>query len=94
MQILGLLGMNFDAAVVFVSNSSHLFRFVLDILCKTDVTKMLKEGHSFLSRNKVLEFQVPLYNINEITTQGKRLLIILSLFQNQKKIPFPSQDQL
>ena len=32
MQILDLLGMYFDAAVVFVTNSSLLFRFTLAIL--------------------------------------------------------------
>ena len=32
MQILGLLGMYFDAVVVFSTNSSLLFRFALDIL--------------------------------------------------------------
>ena len=34
MQILGLLGMHFDAAVVFVTNSSLLFRLALAILCR------------------------------------------------------------
>ena len=29
MQILGLLGMYFDAAVVFVTNSSLIFRFAM-----------------------------------------------------------------
>ena len=33
MQILDLLGMYFAAAVVFVNNSSLLFRFTLTILC-------------------------------------------------------------
>ena len=33
MQILDLLGMYFDAAVVFVTKSSLLFRFTLAILC-------------------------------------------------------------
>ena len=32
MQILGLLGMYFDAVVVFVTNSSILFRFAMAIL--------------------------------------------------------------
>ena len=32
MQILGLLGMYFDAAVVFVTNSSLLFRLAMAIL--------------------------------------------------------------
>ena len=32
MQILGLLGMYFDAAVVFITNSSLLFRFAMAIL--------------------------------------------------------------
>ena len=33
MQILGLLDMYFDAAVVFVTNSSLLFRLAMAILC-------------------------------------------------------------
>ena len=33
MLILGLFGMYFDAAVVFLTNSSLLFRLVLTILC-------------------------------------------------------------
>ena len=33
MQILGLLGMYFDAAVVFVTSHSLLFRLALAILC-------------------------------------------------------------
>ena len=33
MQILDLLGMYFDAAVVFVTNSLLLFRFAMAILC-------------------------------------------------------------
>jgi hypothetical protein len=33
MLILGLLGMYYDAAVVFVTNSSLLFRLVVAILC-------------------------------------------------------------
>ena len=32
MQILGLLGMYFDAVVVFVSNFSPLFRFAVAII--------------------------------------------------------------
>ena len=32
-QILGLLGMYFDTVVVFVTNSSLLFRFAVAILC-------------------------------------------------------------
>ena len=36
MQILGLLGMYFDAAVVFVKNFSLLFRLALAILCTVD----------------------------------------------------------
>ena len=33
MQILGLLGMYFDIAVVFVTNSSLIFRLAMAILC-------------------------------------------------------------
>ena len=40
MQILGFLCMNFDAAVVFVTNFSLLFRLTLAILCLSS-TKIL-----------------------------------------------------
>ena len=40
MQILGLLGMYFDAAVVFVTNSSLLFRFAMAILWTCCVQKL------------------------------------------------------
>ena len=36
MLILGLLGMYFDAAVVFVTKSSLLFRLALAILCELE----------------------------------------------------------
>ena len=39
MLILGFLGMYFDAAVVFVTNSSLLFRLALAILCFSSVAK-------------------------------------------------------
>ena len=39
MQILGLLGMYFDAAVVFVTNSSLLFRLAMAILCRNKLKK-------------------------------------------------------
>jgi hypothetical protein len=35
MQILGLLGMYFDAAVVFVTSHALLFSLVLAILCQS-----------------------------------------------------------
>ena len=44
MQILDLLGMYFDAAVVFVTNSSLLFRVTLAILCAAN--KRLKKRAS------------------------------------------------
>ena len=37
MQILGLLGMYFDAAVVFVTKFSLLFILALAILCATQI---------------------------------------------------------
>ena len=40
--ILGLLGMYFDAAVVFVTNSSLLFRLAVAILCVGIKKKVLK----------------------------------------------------
>ena len=36
MQILGLLGVYFDAVVVFVDNSSLLFRLAVAILCDNE----------------------------------------------------------
>ena len=38
MQIVGLLGMYFDAAVVFVINSLIVFRFALAIMCTDTYT--------------------------------------------------------
>ena len=38
MLILGLLGMYFDAAVVFVTSQTLLFRLALAILCNADAT--------------------------------------------------------
>ena len=37
MLILGLLGMYFDAAVVFVTKSSLLFRLAMAILCRIEL---------------------------------------------------------
>ena len=45
MLILGLLGMYFDAAVVFVTNSLLLFRLAVAILCKISLTTYLKFRH-------------------------------------------------
>ena len=43
MQILGLLGMYFDAAVVFVTKSSLLFRLTVAILCvKIELIRTIK----------------------------------------------------
>ena len=41
MQILDLLGMYFDAAVVFVTNSSLLFRMAVAILCYNNLREWL-----------------------------------------------------
>ena len=42
MLILGLLGMYFDAAVVFITNSSLLFRLAMAILCdRVQVIKLV-----------------------------------------------------
>ena len=49
MQILDLLNIYFDAGVVFVTNSSLLFRFYVAILC------------SFVSRKKTPESVLPLH---------------------------------
>ena len=42
MQILDLLGMYFDAAVVFVTNSSLLFRFTLAIFLEATAKILTK----------------------------------------------------
>ena len=42
MQILGLLGIYFYAAVVFVTSHSLLFRLALDILCPTKESSYLR----------------------------------------------------
>ena len=52
MQILGLLGMYFDAVVVFVTNSSILFRLALGILC----TYTLSLGPFIYYVSIILEF--------------------------------------
>ena len=46
MLILGFLGMQFDAAVEFVANSSLLFRFALAILCT--ITKKVEKIRFYL----------------------------------------------
>ena len=45
MQILGLLGMYFDAVAVFVTSHSLLLTLALALLCQTIVT----EGHNSVS---------------------------------------------
>ena len=53
-QILGLLGMYFDAVVVFVTNSSLLFRLAVAILCYE--TKMQTRFFTFIPKSpKILE---------------------------------------
>ena len=54
MLILGLLGMYFDAAVVFVTNSSILFRLAVAILCST-----------YLSRHKHHKGEVNRVSLNQ-----------------------------
>jgi hypothetical protein len=55
MQILGLLGMYFDAAVVFVKTSSLLFRLALAILCKYARKSTLEITSSTLQRRRKVE---------------------------------------
>ena len=43
MQIMGLLGLYFDAVVVFVTSHLILFRFFLAILCKKTIMKSSAE---------------------------------------------------
>ena len=55
MLILGLLGMYFDAAVVFATSQTLLFRLALAILCiKRDIIKILSEFISEKNRWKIL----------------------------------------
>ena len=52
MQILGLLGMYFDAVVVFVTNSSLLVRFSVAILC--GFTIRIKKSYTPIApKNKI-----------------------------------------
>ena len=46
MLILGLLGMYFDAAVVFVTKSSLLFRLAVAILCYVRVCFLMQRGNN------------------------------------------------
>ena len=47
MQILGLLGMYFDAVVVFVTSHSILFRLALALLCVIIVSSHYKLKYDF-----------------------------------------------
>jgi hypothetical protein len=49
MLILGLLGMYFDAAVVFIKKSSLLFRLAVAILC---LLRRLKKDNKYLDNEK------------------------------------------
>jgi hypothetical protein len=61
MLILGLLGMYFDAAVVFVTSQTLLFRLALAILCVTinDKSKVV----IFVSFSQNLNFTVRTVNV-------------------------------
>ena len=50
MQILVLLGMYFDAAVVFVTSQTLLFRLALSILCPARCREHF-EGECFMCKN-------------------------------------------
>ena len=54
MLILGLLGMYFDAAVVFVTNSSLLFRLAVAILCLIYISRFDKIGRKKCPVSSVL----------------------------------------
>ena len=60
MLILGLLGMYFDAAVVFVTNSSLLFRLAVAILCPglTDLPNSSSKICNIKHNNKSFEFVI------------------------------------
>ena len=51
MLILGLLGMYFDAAVVFVTKSSLFFRLAVAILCQKAFRKSQGSYKKFQGRN-------------------------------------------
>ena len=56
-QILGLLGMYFDAAIVFVTSHSLLFRLALAILCfKLHFTENKSAEVSMLRRRRATIF--------------------------------------
>ena len=52
MQILGLLGMYFDAAIVFVTNSLFLFRFAMAMLWSE---KILETGTVFFVKYQIVK---------------------------------------
>ena len=56
MQILDLLGMYFDAAVLFVTSQTLLLRLALAILCKGPLMEPLQEGWLPLKRNSWKSF--------------------------------------
>ena len=65
MLILGLLSMYFDAAVVFVTKSSLLFRLAVAILCSTTEDKLA----SAVDAIKVIKFSIPSYGPLEKWTE-------------------------
>ena len=82
MLILGLLGMYFDAAVVFVTNSSLLFRLAVAILCLVSSRDQIANNSKF-----------PIMNFEFSTTfLTKYLKVFLNLFPNPKSLTkLPSQ---
>ena len=59
MLILGLLGMYFDAAVVFFTNSSLLFRMAMAILCTVSCIHCLKIRASEIRASGIRASQGP-----------------------------------
>ena len=82
MQILGLLGMYFDAAVVFVTNSSLLFRLTMAILCfQKSLGLSLKSLRSLFAQPNIPGNCVTLWKrpVRRLSAQLKKKLVAFLL---------------
>ena len=69
MLILGLLGMYFDAAVVFVTKNSLFFRLAMAILWLTNETPVsLARGHLRITQSTVSEISILKFLCQELKT--------------------------
>ena len=78
MQILGLLGMYFDAAVVFVTNSSLLFRFAMAILCNVIFNIQLSNLDIHISKSP---YEI-LRTLFEFKFDQMKVCVLLSTFSH------------